>query len=377
MSKIRKDSPFTNDRLSRSIALFAPYQWQTSLLITEWQRTMFNTVTNTDNNNNADHDIRAQDGCNLAYILEGYPLTWDETVSYSLYSTLAEAYMYGRNCGDEFSCIPSQRNGVEDSIYSPGLGCPLGWTTATILSRGMTDSVRAWQIFSTLYEDELDAICCPSGFAFVYENRNCESTMVECTFSYRSCIGRAGGVERTITLGATLPLLAPWSMDGPESVSPTASSSQVIRQAITQTPALQLVYRTLDRSATTSATAATHQTNSLSSGGHLSTGEIVATSVMATLGAALILAVFWILARRSRKRRRIQDENDTQQENTPELSADMTLAGTELGSKAKPELPVSPQTPTTLVEEGVVRVVSPLSVAYELESVQASPRSEM
>ncbi|EAQ85360.1 predicted protein [Chaetomium globosum CBS 148.51] len=81
-------------------------------------------------------------------------------------------------------------------MYSPGLVCPSGWTTATVVSAEMTDSFSARDVIGRLEKGETAAFCCPAGFDFLYGSVNpytatvgprCVSTMFEGTFSFTHC----------------------------------------------------------------------------------------------------------------------------------------------------------------------------------------------
>ncbi|KAH6640301.1 hypothetical protein F5144DRAFT_589813 [Chaetomium tenue] len=81
-------------------------------------------------------------------------------------------------------------------MYSPGLVCPSGWTTATVVSAEMTDRFSARDVIGKLEKGETAAFCCPTGLEFVYGSVNplaasagprCVSTMFEGTFSFTHC----------------------------------------------------------------------------------------------------------------------------------------------------------------------------------------------
>lgn len=48
------------------------------------------------------------------------------------------------------------------AVYSPGLACPAGWTTATVVSAEMTDRLTARDVISRLEHGETAAFCCPT-----------------------------------------------------------------------------------------------------------------------------------------------------------------------------------------------------------------------
>ncbi|KAK3303655.1 uncharacterized protein B0T15DRAFT_401777 [Chaetomium strumarium] len=99
--------------------------------------------------------------------------------------------------GSPRSCLPRSSQWSNWAFYSPGLLCPEGWTTATVVSSDMTDSVRALDIISLLTSDETAAFCCPTGFTFSYPiivpsfataPPRCMSGMFEGGFVYRTCL---------------------------------------------------------------------------------------------------------------------------------------------------------------------------------------------
>ena len=51
---------------------------------------------------------------------------------------------------------------VDGNFYSPGLLCPSGWTTATVVTAEMTGSLQAADVFNWLLSGETAAFCCPS-----------------------------------------------------------------------------------------------------------------------------------------------------------------------------------------------------------------------
>lgn len=69
---------------------------------------------------------------------------------------------YLSDCRTSRPCLPGTSSWAPWAFYSPGLLCPAGWTTATVVSQDMTDSIRATDIFSLMRRDETAAFCCPS-----------------------------------------------------------------------------------------------------------------------------------------------------------------------------------------------------------------------
>ncbi|KAK3988035.1 hypothetical protein QBC44DRAFT_207889, partial [Cladorrhinum sp. PSN332] len=142
-------------------------------------------------------------------------------------------------------------------FYSPGLVCPNGWTTATVISRGMTDSIRAIEILRLMTADEIAEFCCPSGFTFRYADQssaewlaNCESTMIEGNFRFWACNSEGYSLESTVTVGMTTTIVVTPSQT-------TASARRMARQYATATPPAPPVSTTVRAAATPTLSAVT------------------------------------------------------------------------------------------------------------------------
>jgi hypothetical protein len=63
------------------------------------------------------------------------------------------------------SCLPAAANGVkldeERAFFSPGLICPLGWSTALTASYGQVGGQMLFDGQSLLVPGETAALCCP------------------------------------------------------------------------------------------------------------------------------------------------------------------------------------------------------------------------
>lgn len=66
------------------------------------------------------------------------------------------------DCRGSRLCLPDITPSHSWAFYSPGLLCPAEWTTATVVSATMTDSLRATSVLRTLTADETAGFCCPS-----------------------------------------------------------------------------------------------------------------------------------------------------------------------------------------------------------------------
>jgi hypothetical protein len=69
--------------------------------------------------------------------------------------------VYSTDCHGPRPCMPGTFPWTFSDFYSPGLFCPSGWTTATVVSADMTDSIRASEVLSRMSHDETAAFCCP------------------------------------------------------------------------------------------------------------------------------------------------------------------------------------------------------------------------
>ncbi|KAK4234422.1 hypothetical protein C8A03DRAFT_18680, partial [Achaetomium macrosporum] len=177
---------------------------------------------------------------------------------------------YSTDCyGRPRPCLPSSSQWSKWAFYSPGLLCPAGWTTATVVSSDMTDSVRALNIISLLASEETAAFCCPTGFTFSYPTiipslatgpPRCISGIFEGGFLYRTChpAALAGPITETTTAAVGTgkntflttrytTIQETFSADGSVSTTSVAGifvteyTTQAWLTAFTRAPAIQLV----------------------------------------------------------------------------------------------------------------------------------------
>lgn len=70
---------------------------------------------------------------------------------------------YYTDCHDDpRPCLPDNHTWERFAMYSPGLACPSGWTTATVVSAEMTYSFSARDVIGRLEKGETAAFCCPA-----------------------------------------------------------------------------------------------------------------------------------------------------------------------------------------------------------------------
>jgi hypothetical protein len=70
---------------------------------------------------------------------------------------------YSTDCyGPMRACMPGDAEWNKWDFYSPGLSCPVGFTTATLVSANMTDGLlQASVVLDGMLNDETAAFCCP------------------------------------------------------------------------------------------------------------------------------------------------------------------------------------------------------------------------
>ncbi|KAK0744376.1 hypothetical protein B0T21DRAFT_280510 [Apiosordaria backusii] len=296
---------------------------------------------------------------------------------------------------------------VRQDYYSPGLYCPMGWETATKLTHGMTDSVRAINLLRALSTDETAAFCCPSGFTFSYTVWSstdalpyCASTMIEGTFTYWTCNPGGYSLEQTLHVGETITIATTTSdrltnratgtagalkdIHGRQYTVGTPSLSHqaatlVVSSAITRAPAIQLVWRSNDLPASTNNGTIVEATPVNTA------GVIVGAAVGAVVVISLIGLGIWLWVRKRRQKTegvsesRQMDTVETAEQDQKvqsELAAGTNVA--ELSTAASPELPASSVTVSntggsstllsTMTGVGASEAVSGPSVAYELDT---------
>ncbi|KAK4156573.1 hypothetical protein C8A00DRAFT_12483, partial [Chaetomidium leptoderma] len=117
---------------------------------------------------------------------------------------------YFTDCHGPRSCVPGSIPWSIWAFYSPGLVCPAGWTTATVVNINITDSIRAIEVIRRMSHDETAAFCCPTGFTFTYaffdasiegDGPRCYSTMIEGDFVYQLCSTDGNDELRTVSIG--------------------------------------------------------------------------------------------------------------------------------------------------------------------------------
>jgi hypothetical protein len=71
------------------------------------------------------------------------------------------AFAYLSDCGSSRQCLPGTSTWAPYAFYSPGWICPVGWTTATVVSQNMTNSAVPTEVLGRLLYPETAAFCCP------------------------------------------------------------------------------------------------------------------------------------------------------------------------------------------------------------------------
>ncbi|KAK0673140.1 hypothetical protein QBC41DRAFT_242021 [Cercophora samala] len=320
-------------------------------------------------------------------------------------------YAYGSDCLSIRSCLPSMPTAVRRDYYSPGLYCPMGWETATKLTHGMTDSVRAINILRALSTDETAAFCCPSGFTFSYTVWSstdalpyCASTMIEGTFTYWTCNSGGYSLEQTLRVGetvimstvaserlavqATTTVVSPLNVYGRQYIHTVGHSIQdptlVVSSAITRAPAIQLVWRSVDLPNATNDGTGNDNSPSVNT-----TGVLVGALVGAVVVIFAIVLVVWLWLRKKREKSAAVDENTENNEKSDDTEAKSELATgndiAELSTAASPELPASPiamsnsgasgSLISAMLGASTVEADSRPSVAYELDSGDERPHA--
>lgn len=76
-----------------------------------------------------------------------------------VYTSDLPCVAYSTNCEGARPCMPDS-NWDPSGLYSPGVHCPSGWTTATVLSANDSQHI-APDKYNRLLPDETAAFCCP------------------------------------------------------------------------------------------------------------------------------------------------------------------------------------------------------------------------
>ncbi|CAM1508923.1 Fc.00g026620.m01.CDS01 [Cosmosporella sp. VM-42] len=266
------------------------------------------------------------------------PLTekWSQPASCSIYfprCTTCDYGWYAQRCTSVFGestgqwghfeddpdCWPPRSQGVQDrsrpldgwGYYSPGLECPVGYTTGCSATyKGEQD----WAIQFALRPGETAVGCCPEGYVCTTIK---EARLNTCmAFASRSTLIPTASCDGTEPINSKDVLF-------PDVVTATTTGangdvdSQVLTRTMTlYAPLFQLVFQptdlpatetsattSTDVSATTSTGSAAAETSSSKSDSGMSTGAKIGIGVGVGLGAVILLAALagWFLWRKRSK----------------------------------------------------------------------------
>lgn len=191
--------------------------------------------------------------------------------------------IYSSDCSSiRRSCLPDGSGSwVPGGFYSPGIICPNGWTTATTIEFDPSHSANSLLHPTTLIGDgEMAALCCPQGLVLQLQENTaiapfvkgayCVTTLLNSQLSYWTCkatdqpsgsptkaeIGTSWWqttnmrATRTTTVElfsiirpSATPYTSTWTMFD----FPTTVIQPTLFYAFTVAPAIQLVWRTQDR----------------------------------------------------------------------------------------------------------------------------------
>ncbi|ORY58519.1 uncharacterized protein BCR38DRAFT_413371 [Pseudomassariella vexata] len=209
-------------------------------------------------------------------------------------------------------------------FYSPGIACPVGYTTAAIATQG---GKTGWGLEFSMTEGETAAACCPSGFSpssietlntyaatcIVVATQSSFSTVVcdSGSFTDFSVITIPNNDLSSFTVYAPLFQLNFQASDipAPSTTTPSeepTSTSQTVPTSTTASaasstsdPVASLITVTASRSSSGSSGAATASPNTDDEGG-LSTSAKIGIGVSVAVGAIIGFAVFflWVRSRR-------------------------------------------------------------------------------
>ncbi|KAI1264514.1 hypothetical protein F5Y18DRAFT_83128 [Xylariaceae sp. FL1019] len=261
------------------------------------------------------------------------------TVSDDLISSVDCTTQFGYHRGQETACVPGgpRSDGAADGLFSPGLVCPSGYTSACQSTFG---GYGNWPPFWTLNEGETAVGCCPSSYTCSNLNdasgggnfgQNCYQTISETSFSALLCDDSASSSTKI-----ALPGSFTTTSIGTETVTEVMRKETLVLSA----ELWQLVFKAEDLLSTStsisisSTQSPTPTTSPDSPQRSLSTGAKAGIGVGSGLGGLLVLgALLWLL-RRYRKQRQIPkdeapqpDEHIIPQVDTPAVS--------ELGSPSR------------------------------------------
>ncbi|KAK4221508.1 hypothetical protein QBC38DRAFT_461412 [Podospora fimiseda] len=237
------------------------------------------------------------------------------------------------------SAIVDAKNRERFGFYSPGLQCPDGWDTATVLSHGIYnlpgDIHQA--VLGTLQSDETAAVCCPTGFnAFFPElNAACSAKVSHWDFSYYNvdslggCSSEAWSETQEITVWVD-PDWRPNETVTDDSGKPNETvfwATASIQYGISIARAIQLVWRPEDRLGTTNVK-------------RLEPGQIVGIILGVIAVIILMIVGTVIIRRRYTKRRRTSQDHKGNELTQPEDSLPRTRT-----VQRKPELGVNNKKP--------------------------------
>ncbi|KAK3693124.1 hypothetical protein B0T22DRAFT_34113 [Podospora appendiculata] len=181
---------------------------------------------------------------------------------------------YASNCLSYRPCLPGTTTPTADfGFYSPGLFCPAGWTTATVLtSSGDATSWRfGLELISRLQTDETAGLCCPSGYSVDFTlnwpettTPVCLSTILSQGFQYYSCHGLDSSLQSD-SVSATTSTGSVAAISDQETVFVPTTFTLREYVAFSQAPIVQLVWRSSDLEASSMPkfTSITEQSTSL------------------------------------------------------------------------------------------------------------------
>ncbi|CAM1500614.1 Fc.00g097760.m01.CDS01 [Cosmosporella sp. VM-42] len=244
---------------------------------------------------------------------------------------------------DDASCWPPRARGVNGvdpplmgwGFYSPGLECPVGYTTAC---SGTYDGKSNWAMEFTLRPGETAVGCCPSGYKCT--NDGAQTCIAIATTRTVVPVADCSGTNLVNRRSATFPDVVEVTTSTGDGAAGFATSRTMTLRA----PMIQLNFQSTDISTSTSTASSTSSTSSPSptndsSDSGLSSGAKIGIGVGVGLGGLLLLAglIWFILKRRKARMTTVDDYSPV----PPRDSAIKYGPPSELDSRGMVELDVN------------------------------------
>ncbi|KAK3315831.1 hypothetical protein B0H66DRAFT_640777 [Apodospora peruviana] len=226
-------------------------------------------------------------------------------------------------CNSATTCLPASWG-----FHSPGLSCPVGWTTATTLSYGMSmdASAEANRALDFLEPDETAAFCCPNGFDIYVQPSGyrdlflCESIVTSGEWHAYMCDGTSESFIQEPSIENMGHSVFPMGASGPSGGLKSAASTRkgTPNQGISAASPVQLIWRRSDRKVSNTAFPSSTTTTFVSAPPPPSDGTLSHSALYGIIAACVVVSLLcgavagiWIVKflRRCRQQRGPTDPN--------------------------------------------------------------------